>query len=257
MRRTRKRRKHVNILPSLLTIGNMYCGLLSVVYTINGEFKLAAWMILLALLFDGSDGHVARLIRSTSNFGKELDSLADVVTFGVAPAVLVYRSILHGFEHVGVFLVTLYAITGALRLARYNVYSSGTVKSFTGLPIPGAGCMIASLVLMKLKYDPLYGQTIVYDYLAFFIAAFVVVLAFLMVSTITYPKQELFLVRRNRAFQYTFMLIVFLSLVKLMKPTLFLFIVFITYVLIGPVNYLTRSRKGLEQAPQETEEPAS
>jgi CDP-diacylglycerol--serine O-phosphatidyltransferase len=257
MRRTRKRRKHVNILPSLLTIGNMYCGLLSIVYTINGEFKLAAWMILLALLFDGSDGHVARLIRSTSNFGKELDSLADVVTFGVAPAVLVYRSILFNFEHVGVFLVTVFAITGALRLARYNVYSSGMVKSFTGLPIPGAGCMIASLVLMKLKYDPLYGETIVYDYLAFFIAAFVVVLAFLMVSTITYPKQALFVVRRNRAFQYTFMLILLISLIMLMKPTRFVFVGFLVYALIGPINYLVRRRKGPEQTPQERKEPAT
>ncbi|MBI4830187.1 MAG: CDP-diacylglycerol--serine O-phosphatidyltransferase [Candidatus Lindowbacteria bacterium] len=257
MRRPRKKRKHVNVLPSLLTIGNMYCGLLSIVYTINGEFRLAAWMVLLALLFDGSDGHVARLIRSTSNFGKELDSLADVVTFGVAPAVLVYRSILHNFEHIGIFLVTVYAITGALRLARYNVYSGGTVKSFTGLPIPGAGCMVASLVLMKLKYDPIYGESVVYSFLPLFMAVFVMILAFLMVSTITYPKQELFVVRRSRAFQYTFMLILFFSLIMLMKPTLFIFVVFLAYVIIGPINYLTRARKGAEQAPQERQEAAT
>ena len=113
MRRSRKKRKHVNILPSLLTIGNMYCGLLSIVYTINGEFSHAAWMIILALLFDISDGSIARLTNSTSNFGKELDSLADIVTFGVSPAVLVYRSILYNFQHIGIFLVTVYAITGA------------------------------------------------------------------------------------------------------------------------------------------------
>ena len=120
MRRPRKKRRHVNILPNLLTVGNIYCGLLSILYTINGEFELAAWMILLALLFDASDGGIARLTKSTSSFGKELDSLADVVTFGVGPAVLVHRSILYNFQHIGSFLVMVYAITGALRLARYN-----------------------------------------------------------------------------------------------------------------------------------------
>ncbi|UCD56484.1 MAG: CDP-diacylglycerol--serine O-phosphatidyltransferase, partial [Candidatus Hydrogenedentota bacterium] len=244
MRRSRKKGKYVNILPSLLTIGNMYCGLLSIVYTINGVFELAAWMILLALLFDGSDGHIARLTKSTSNFGKELDSLADVVTFGVAPAVLVYRSILYNFQHIGIFLVTVYAITGALRLARYNTQSGPAVKSFTGLPVPGAGCLIASFVLLKLKYD----HAFLYNYLALFI----VLLAFLMVSTIRYPKQELFLVRRNRAFQYTFTLILLFSLIKL-KPILFLLVIFLAYVTIGPVNYLTRSRLYQEQLPQEQE----
>jgi CDP-diacylglycerol--serine O-phosphatidyltransferase len=229
----------------MLTMGNMYCGLLSIVYTINGDFKLAAWMILLALLFDGSDGHIARLTKSTSNFGKELDSLADVVTFGVAPAVLVYRSILYNFQHIGVFLVTVYAITGALRLARYNTQSGTTVKSFTGLPIPGGGCLIAAFVLMKIKYD----HAFLYNYFALFI----VLIAFLMVSTITYPKQELYLVRRNRAFQYTFILILLLSLIKL-RPTLFIFLIFFAYVLIGPVNYLTRSRLFPRHAPSEQEE---
>ena len=245
MARSRKRRKYVNILPSLLTLGNMYCGLLSIVYTINGDFKLAAWMILLGLLFDGSDGHVARLTKSTSNFGNELDSLADVVSFGVAPAVLVYQSVLHDFQRIGIFIVTVYAITGALRLARYNTQAAGMVKSFTGLPIPGAGCLIASFVLMKLKYD----HAFFYHYLALL----VVMLAFLMVSTITYPKQALFQVRRTRAFQYTFILILLISLVML-RPTLFVFIFFLAYVTIGPLNYLMKSRLYQAQPPPEQEE---
>ena len=244
MRRTKRRRKHVNILPSLLTIGNMYCGLLSIVYTINGEFSRSAWMILLALLFDVSDGSIARLTKSTSSFGKELDSLADVVTFGVSPAVLVYRSILYNFQHIGIFLVTVYAITGALRLARYNIQSEGVVKSFTGLPIPGAGCLIASFVLMKLKYD----HGFIYNYLALLI----VVLAFLMVSTITYPKRELFLVRRTRVFQYIFVVVLLLGLITL-RPTLFLFASFFAYVAAGPLNYLVRSRL-YESLPQQQEQ---
>ena len=170
---------------------------------------------------------------------------ADVVTFGVAPAVLVYRSILYNFQHIGIFLVTVYAITGALRLARYNTQAGATVKSFTGLPIPGAGCLIASLVLMKLKFD----HAFLYNYLAMFI----VLLAFLMVSTITYPKQQLFLVHRTRAFQYTFLLILVGSLFWL-KPTLFLFMIFLAYVTVGPLNYLVKNRLFQKQAAQEQEE---
>jgi CDP-diacylglycerol--serine O-phosphatidyltransferase len=225
----------------------MYCGLLCLVYTLNGDFTLAAWMIVLALLFDGSDGHIARLTKSTSNFGKELDSLADVVSFGVAPAVLVYRCILYDFERIGVFLVTVYAITGALRLARYNTQSGMGVKSFTGLPIPGAGCLIASFVLLKLKYN----HEFIYKYLALL----VILLAFLMVSTITYPKQELFRVPRKRAFQYIFILILLASFIML-RPTLFLFAFFLGYVTLGPINYLTKNRLFADSVPQEQEEAA-
>lgn len=242
MARARKKRKNVNILPSLLTIGNMYCGLISIVYTINGEFTSAAWMIFLGLIFDTLDGQVARLTNSASAFGKELDSLADVITFGVAPAILVYKCILFNFQHIGVFLVTVYAITGALRLARYNTQSGMVVKNFTGLPIPGAGCLIAAFVLMKIKYD----HPFIYNYLALLI----ILLAFLMVSRITYPKQELYLVRRKRAFQYTFILILLFSFIRL-RPTLFVFIVFLGYTLIGPLNFLTRSRLFPGQSTQE------
>lgn len=252
MRRPRKRRSHVNILPTLLTVGNMYLGLLSIIYSIGGDFRLAAAMILLALLFDGADGHIARMTRSSSNFGKELDSLADVVTFGVSPAILVYRSILYDFEHVGAFLVTVYAITGALRLARYNVQTGPAVKSFTGLPIPGAGCAIASIVLMKLKYV----HPLVENYLPPVMAVCIIILAFLMVSTITYPKRDLFRVPRNKALQYTFMIILVFSLIKL-RPTLFAFIIFLLYVVIGPVNYLSKSRLYREPAPRESEEAAT
>ena len=236
-------------MPSLLTIGNMYMGLLSIVYTINGEYEIAGWLILVALLFDGSDGHIARLTKSASNFGKELDSLADVVTFGVAPAVLVYKSILFNYQHIGAFLVTVYAITGALRLARYNVQSSSVVKSFTGLPIPGAGCLLASIILMKLKYE----HVLLDEYLPPVMAVITILLAFSMVSTIIYPKQEIFLVHRHRALQYTFFLILIISFIRL-RPTLFVFIIFFAYGIIGPLNYLVKNRLFGERAQLDQEE---
>jgi CDP-diacylglycerol--serine O-phosphatidyltransferase len=131
----------------------------------------------------------------------------------------------------------VYAITGALRLARYNIQSGSVVKSFTGLPIPGAGCMVASIVLMRMKYD----HPLLVTHLPPVMAAFTVVLAFLMVSRIAYPKQEIFLVHRHRALQYTFILILIVSLIRL-RPTLFSFIIFSTYVIAGPLNYLVRNR---------------
>jgi CDP-diacylglycerol--serine O-phosphatidyltransferase len=153
--------------------------------------------------------------------------------------------VLFDFHHIGIAIVTVYAITGALRLARYNVQSAGTVKSFTGLPIPGAGCLIASLILLKQEYDhPVYYKIL---------ALFVVLLAFLMVSTIAYPKQQLFRVRRNRAFQYTFILILLISMVMLWRE-LFIFVFFLLYVTIGPLNYLTKNRLYHDQAPKEQEE---
>jgi CDP-diacylglycerol--serine O-phosphatidyltransferase len=237
MSRSRKRRNRVNILPSLLTIGNMYMGLLSILYAINGQFEIAGWLILVALLFDGSDGHIARLTKSASNFGKELDSLADIVTFGVAPAVLVYRSMLFNYQHIGAFLVTVYAITGGLRLARYNTQSGSVVKSFTGLPIPGAGCLIASTVLMRMKYSNPFLDI----YLPPIMAVLTIVLGFLMVSRIVYPKEEIFLVHRHKALQYTFILILIVSLIRL-RPTLFAFIIFSAYVAVGPLNYVVKNR---------------
>lgn len=250
MSRSRKRRNRVNILPSLLTIGNMYMGLLSILYAINGQFEIAGWLILVALLFDGSDGHIARLTKSASNFGKELDSLADIVTFGVAPAVLVYRSMLFNYQHIGAFLVTVYAITGGLRLARYNIQSSSVVKSFTGLPIPGAGCLIASTVLMRMKY----ANPFLESYLPPIMAVLTIVLGFLMVSRIIYPKEEIFLVHRHKALQYTFILILIASLIRL-RPTLFAFIIFSAYVVAGPLNYLLKNRLfGGKTLPAEHEE---
>jgi CDP-diacylglycerol--serine O-phosphatidyltransferase len=157
---------------------------------------------------------------------------------------------LQDFHHIGIFIVTLYAITGALRLARYNVQAGGTVKSFTGLPIPGAGCFVASFILLKDKYDhPFFNESPA----IFMTAVFVALLAFLMVSKITYPKQALFHVRRNRAFQYTFGLILLISLIML-QPTVFVFVFFLGYVTIGPLNYLSKNRLFHEPAPKEPEE---
>lgn len=127
---------------------NLFSGFLAVIQTMEGRFDYACWMIVLAAFFDVLDGMMARLTGSSSLFGIELDSLADVVSFGVAPSVLVYAFGLREFGALGLIASSLPAICGAVRLARYNVSFEGVKKDyFVGLPTPGMAVMIVALIL--------------------------------------------------------------------------------------------------------------
>ncbi len=171
-------RKGIYILPNTLTLCGMFCGFFAILASFKGHYMYAAWAILIANIFDGLDGWVARLTNSTTKFGIELDSLSDLVAFGVAPAVLVYSWALQPFGRLGWGAAFLFVICGALRLARYNV-QMGTAesKAFTGLPIPGAGTVIASLVLF---YTEIWGVMEGRNYTVLFLPF---LLAVLMVST--------------------------------------------------------------------------
>ena len=142
-------KKGIYILPNLFTLGNMLCGFYSIISTIEGRFHHAAVAIFIAALADGLDGKIARLTKTCSRFGVEFDSLADLVSFGVAPALLIYIWALRPYQRVGWLAAFLFVICGALRLARFNVqvYTSEN-KYFTGLPIPAAATTIASFVLL-------------------------------------------------------------------------------------------------------------
>ena len=144
-----KLRKGVYLFPSLFTAGNLICGFFSVISTFNGDYVRATYFIILANVLDGLDGYAARLTRSTSQFGVEFDSLADVVSFGVAPAILVYFWALIPWGTWGWLAACTFVVCGALRLSRFNVQSTAPAKGyFVGLPIPAAAEMIASIVLM-------------------------------------------------------------------------------------------------------------
>jgi CDP-diacylglycerol---serine O-phosphatidyltransferase len=135
-------------LPGLFTLGNMLCGYLAVINVIEGSLVHAAWWIIIAAFFDYFDGKVARLTQTTSKFGVEFDSLADIVSFGIAPAVLFHQYILAGTGNFGYFLAFLFLSAGAIRLARFNVSASTGKKSyFSGMPIPSAAGILASYVL--------------------------------------------------------------------------------------------------------------
>lgn len=143
-------RKHIprTVMPSFFTLMNLFCGFLSVIQAHEGNFKAAAWLIVIAGLFDLFDGLVARMARATSIFGMELDSLSDVISFGLAPSFLVYLFGLNELKEVGLILASLPAICGAVRLARFNTDFEGEKKFyFEGLPIPAQAITIVSFIL--------------------------------------------------------------------------------------------------------------
>ncbi len=154
--------------------------MMSLIMSASGKFEFAAWLILLALVFDGMDGRVARMTKTTSKFGLEFDSLADVVSFGVAPAMLLYEYCGMEYGRFGMVVSGLYVVFGAIRLARFNVMTSETEPSvFIGVPIPTAAVFVSILVLLYEKYT-------IDSYILLMIATLFV--AVLMVSNIRYPS---------------------------------------------------------------------
>ncbi len=181
------RRRPINVLASGITTLNLYCGIASIFAAIEGEFSRAVYWIFAAIVLDTLDGTVARLTKSVSEFGKQLDSLCDVVSFGVAPAVLIYQVYLPGEQNAvsrtGAVMAIIYVICTALRLARFNVYQAEIREYFIGLPSPAAAITIASFVLFT-------------DYFVLTVPVWIfgpltLVIAYLMVSTVQYPKNKM------------------------------------------------------------------
>lgn len=137
------------LVPNLVTIGNLFCGFLATIYATSDRFEKAAIAILIALILDGLDGRVARRLKATSSFGVEFDSFSDLVSFGIAPAILMYQ---WGFmpiaDEFGVLANFVFAICAASRLARFNI-SEKSLTAFVGLPTPGAAGMVAALVYAR------------------------------------------------------------------------------------------------------------
>lgn len=167
------------MIPSIFTLANLLFGFLALIWVIEGNFTLAAAMILLSVLMDSLDGKVARRLSVSSDFGKELDSLSDLVSFGVAPAILTYQAILQPHQpsyvrYVGLAVAVGFALCGAVRLARFNMLNITT--HFVGVPITFAGGFMALLMFLR-NMMPWY----IYP-------ASMAILAFLMVSTFKVPK---------------------------------------------------------------------
>ncbi|MBN2382598.1 CDP-diacylglycerol--serine O-phosphatidyltransferase [bacterium] len=232
--------KGIYLIPSLFTLGNLFCGFYAIVLlfshtshpTPEALFHKAALLILLAAFLDGIDGKIAKLTNSTSEFGMHLDSIADIISFGMAPGLLVYSWALFPFERIGWLPAFLFLICGALRLARFNVQASKGVdnKYFKGLPIPTGALMIASFVLLVPEVEPL-------SFLSIVIMVMVYCLSYLMISTIPYRSFKDIDLKQKRSAKVIFFLALFIVIIML-EPSLMIFLLLFVYIVSGIVAYL-------------------
>jgi CDP-diacylglycerol---serine O-phosphatidyltransferase len=231
-------RRGIFLLPSLLTTGNLFCGFLALIMTAEARYVEAAVAIFVAMVLDVLDGKVARLTKTTTQFGLEFDSLADVVSFCVAPAFMLYTLALGAFGRAAWLGAFLFVICGALRLARFNVYSGGSDRRyFVGLPTPAAAGIVAAVVL-------LLGNDDIGRWLGAAIAAGTYLVAVLMVSTFRYYSfKEIDFARRRPT--WVLLLVVLAVLIVATHPQWFLFLLFSVYVLSGPTRPVwARRREG-------------
>lgn len=241
---TESMRKGIYILPNLFTTGSLFAGFYGMVATMNGDFKTSALWILASSIFDGLDGKVARLTGTSSKFGVEYDSLADLVSFGVAPGLLMYKWALQPFGRLGWLAAFLFVVCGALRLARFNVQVNTVEnKRFVGLPIPAAASMVSATVLLFYHF----GWPSSYKKVA--ILVLIYLLAFLMVSSFRYYsfKDPELIKRQPFAF---LVLAVLLLIVIAAEPVMMLFTLFLCYILSGIAGFLMTwpRRRRLEKA---------
>jgi CDP-diacylglycerol--serine O-phosphatidyltransferase len=165
-----------NSVPNMFTVGNLFLGIISIILVFQGNPDLAAIMVIVAMLLDGLDGRVARALNAQSEFGKELDSLSDVISFGVAPAFIMYVVAFSDLNPATAWIATaIFPICGALRLARFNVVA-GVPGYFIGLPIPAAGGVLCTLALFQKELNP------------YILVVSTLLLSYLMVSSVKYPN---------------------------------------------------------------------
>jgi CDP-diacylglycerol--serine O-phosphatidyltransferase len=219
---------HIYVLPNLITTMNLFMGFVAVILAIDSQFLYAAYAIVAAAVFDQLDGRVARLTHSSSKFGAEYDSLCDLVSFGLAPGIMLYLWALKPFGRVGWLVSFLFTACGALRLARFNVHANIVEKSyFQGLPIPMAAGIVASSVpaytFLEIEPSGSYG-----------LLAMTVLLAFVMVSNFRYRSFKDIDLKHRMPFKYLVVGVLLFALIAI-RPELMLFVVFMSYAVLGAV----------------------
>lgn len=248
--RINKMKKGIFILPSLLTLANIFLGFYAIILAIKGQFVLASFLILAAGFFDAIDGKVARLTKTTTRFGLELDSLADVISFGVAPALLLYTWVLAPYGRLGWVSAFVFVSCGALRLARFNV-QTGIIdpKRFNGLPIPAAAAMVSTTILFFSKVG-LKPQ----DY-SVVLLILNHVLSFFMVSSIRFHAFKDLTLVKQKPFSSTVAFVLLMALIAV-SPFIVPFLLCAGYVVSGPVLTATlrlRRRRRRQETTGEAE----
>jgi CDP-diacylglycerol--serine O-phosphatidyltransferase len=219
------------LLPNIVTVGNLFCGLLTIIYASSGRFEKACVAVLIAILLDGLDGRVARRFNATSKFGVEFDSFSDLVSFGLAPALLVYFWTFKALaDEFGVFICFVYIIAAASRLARFNI-SAENLSNFEGCPTPAAAAMVVAVV----NYDLRLQTNLVSVTLGTFI---MLALAYIMVSKIEFFSIKKLKLKNTN----TFTRILLGSTVALTwyKPSIALLLITSCYCLSGPYGIIKK-----------------
>ena len=270
-------RLKIYFLPNLMTAGNLFCGFVALTKIVeanvedpnfNSVIRHALFFILLACIFDLLDGRVARMGGAESPFGREFDSLADMISFGVAPAFLVHRIVLRDVfaerHEIGWFIASVYVLCGALRLARFNCLAamsgSGGGKEFMGFPVPAAAGLVASLTLFLMWWDDKGFATGTWRYA---LPVIMVFLSVMMVSEVRYPSFKKLDLRATKPFTKIVILSIFLGLVVILRNLILpivLPLIFTAYLLYGFIRpRISREmRKEIEdEADDDEEEVAS
>jgi len=239
-----KQKKAVPFLPNFITTMSLFCGFYSIMFSLKADFHKASIFIIIAAFIDGLDGRVARMTNTTSEFGKQYDSLSDLVAFGVAPAMMAYLWQLGTFGRLGFIAAFLYVACGALRLARFNVDTSGSLTHFTGLPIPMAAAGVVTTYLMTEELATLFGASLFIPPVAILLGVYV--LSFLMVSSIAYPSFKHVAYIKAHPFQLLVAGVLLLVVVAL-APEIMLFSLVMTFIVGGGIfsgiMYLVQARR--------------
>lgn len=223
-----------SLIPNLFTSMNMFSGFLSIINASEGRIIYAAWLIIIAGLFDTLDGVMARLTKSSSEIGVQLDSLSDLISFGAAPGFLIYVTYLHNYNAMGVLISSLLLLLGGFRLARFNVQLVGFEKSyFKGLPIPTSGITISGFILAY--YDKNTGFQ---EPFSSFIIPMIIILSLLMVSKIKYDTFPKFNLQglKEKPLQISFLITAILILIITSGKALFY--IFSIMVLFGIFRHI-------------------
>jgi CDP-diacylglycerol--serine O-phosphatidyltransferase len=249
MARKRRLRRGIYLLPTVFTVGNLFCGFSSVVQASVGALEWAALLIIVAGLLDGLDGRIARLTGSTSEFGVEFDSLADIVSFGIAPAFLLHTWALMPLRRLGWMIAFLFVVCAAMRLARFTIQRAAADKRyFLGLPTPAAAAFLAGPVYM-------FPSGPAKPWVSGIVAVLVVAVAMLMISRLRYRSFKDLDLRNRRSYIYVFPLAV-MVVALLTHPAITVVTLMTAYLLSGPVGLAwglaTRGRRHAEATAAES-----
>jgi CDP-diacylglycerol--serine O-phosphatidyltransferase len=242
-------KKGIYVLPNLFTTASLFMGFYSMIASIQEKYFLAAIAILASLVFDGLDGRIARITNTTSKFGAEYDSLADLIAFGVAPSLLAYIWAMSFYGKLGWMAGFLFVACGALRLARYNI-QIGLIDSkvFNGLPIPAAAAVIAATVIF-------------FDYMGVegtfhnpYMMVVVIILSLLMVSNTKYYSGKDMKLFARMPFM-TFLVVVGILLIIIYEPKVTIFVIMVGYAISGPLWWVFKFVQKMREGPVKNNTP--